>query len=149
MKEERRLPEHKSPIISICADRQERATQTQTHTQTHTRNDPEDRTHFVASGFNPRSTEINNNMRSGGSTHNKGYGLLRRKLEPPRSRARMRAESEDRDLKDSQEQIPKHLNIPRPPGKSYTPTGRSRYVPSVLVSPSHTQTHTQTHTRTT
>src|SRR5690606_16878499 len=82
-----------------------------------------------------------------GSTHNKGYGLLRRKLEPPRSRARMRAESEDRDRKDSQEQIPKHLNIPRPQGKSYTPTGRSRYVPSVLVSPSHTQTQTRKHSQ--
>src|SRR5690606_5806505 len=46
--------------------------------------DPEDRTHFVASGFNQRSTVINNNLRSIGSTHNKGYGLLRRKQEPER-----------------------------------------------------------------
>src|SRR5690606_28237496 len=87
-------------------------------------------------GFNPRSTEINSNLRSSGSTYIKGYGLLRRKQEPPRSRARMREdgpqsgpshrtrmreESEDIPkafaMRSSQEQIPKHLNIPRPPGR--------------------------------
>src|SRR5690606_18167602 len=46
--------------------------------------EPEARTHFVASGFNPRSTVINNNMRSIGSTHNKGYVLLGRQQEPER-----------------------------------------------------------------
>src|SRR5690606_31200272 len=42
----------------------------------------------------------------------------------------------------------KHTHVRRPPGKSYSntnpQTGSSRYVPSVLVSPSHTQTHTRT-----
>src|SRR5690606_3037307 len=75
-----------------------------------------DRTHFVASGFNPRSTEINSNLRSSGSTYIKGYGLLRRKQEPPRSRARMREESEDIP-KASQEQIQKHQIIGSPPGR--------------------------------
>ena len=64
----------------------------------------------------------------------------------------MREENEDIPkafaMRSSQEQVPNHQKIRRPPGKSYSPTGRSRYVPSVLVSPSHTQTHPPTHTRT-
>ena len=48
----------------------------------------------------------------------------------------------------SHEQVLNHQNIRKPPGKSYSNpnphTGRSRYVPSVLVSPSHTQTQTRT-----
>src|SRR5690606_35670199 len=46
-----------------------------------------------------------------------------------------------------QTQIPKHQDIDIPLSKSYpnpnSHTGRSRYVPSVLVSPLHTQTHTR------
>src|SRR5690606_24530612 len=34
------------------------------------------------------------------------------------------------------------------PKHKHPHTGRSRYVPSVLASPSHTHTHTQTHTQT-
>src|SRR5690606_22758435 len=56
----------------------------------------------------------------------------------------MREENEDIPkafaMRSSQEQVPNIRIIRRPPGKSYSPTGRSRYVPSVLVSPSHTQT---------
>src|SRR5690606_5790407 len=39
--------------------------------------------HVALPLFSTRGTGINNNMRSSGSTHNKGYGLLRRKLELP------------------------------------------------------------------
>src|SRR5690606_22845177 len=59
----------------------------------------------------------------------------------------MREESEDRDRKDSQEQIPKHLNIPRPQGKSYTPTGRSQNGRASRRERAHTPTQTATHTR--
>src|SRR5690606_26720216 len=61
----------------------------------------------------------------------------------------MREENEEIP-KASQEQVPKHQNISRPPGKSYPntnthpPTGMSRHAPSVPLPPSRTQSHTRT-----
>src|SRR5690606_40322154 len=65
----------------------------------------------------------------------------------PSARASMREDGgvetrEQSDPRPSEHKFRNNRIIRRPPGKSYSPTGRSRYVPSVLVSPSHTQTHT-------
>src|SRR5690606_15112524 len=72
-------------------------------------------------------------------------------VSPLHTQTHTRMESEDilrvSVIRSSQELFPNHQNIHRPPSKSNpnpnSHTGRSRYVPSVLVSPLHTPTHTR------